>query len=253
MFVISLFYGSSLIAESPENDWPKFMGPTADGVWNEENLISKFPEDGANIEWRVAIGAGYSGPAVASGRVFITDRTQDEGKGKEVENAIRDAGQVAGGERVLCLDAKTGDEIWSYSYDCPYRIAYPTGPRSTPTVDGDHVYTLGAMGRLICFSTSDGSVVWQKELTIDYNTKTPPWGYSSHPLIVDDTLFVAVGGEGSGIVAFDKTTGKELWKSVTTFDIAYAPLVMYDREKERQLIFWHADSVDSLNPKTGEV
>ncbi len=253
MLSISLTCARQIVAQTGSDDWPRFKGPAGDGVWKEENTINKFPVDGPTISWRTEIGAGYAGPAVADGRVFVTDRTSDAGKGKEVENAIKKAGQIAGGERVLCLDAKTGKEIWSHTYDCPYEIAYPTGPRSTPTVEGDYVYTLGAMGKLICFKTGDGTVVWQKDLTTEYKTKPPPWGYSSHPFIVDDKLIVAVGGDGSGIVAFDKATGTELWKAVTTFDIAYAPLVLYEDNMEQQLIFWHAESVDSLDPKTGEL
>ena len=222
-------------------------------VWDEPNTIDKFAEGGAKVAWRIELGAGYSGPAIVDGRIFVTDRTKDEGKGKDVENAIRKVGEVAGGERVLCLDEETGEKIWSHTYDCPYSIAYPTGPRSTPTVDGEYVYTLGAMGRLFCFQASDGTIVWQKATDRRVQSKGSAMGYSSHPYIDGDRLFVAVGGEGSGVVAFDKTTGKELWKSVTTFDIAYAPLVMYEKDDEKQLIFWHADSVDSLNPETGEI
>lgn len=248
--VVSLLIGG---AANAQTDWPRFMGPTGDGVWSDKGLVDEFPDGGPKVEWRIPVGPGYSGPAVANGRLFLTDRTQDDGQGRSVENSIRKVGQIPGGERVVCVDAATGKEIWSHQYDCPYEIAYPTGPRSTPTVDGDHVYTLGAMGRLICFKTDDGSVVWEKDLTAEYNTKAPPWGYASHPLVVGESVCVAVGGKGSGVVAFDRKTGNELWKSVSTFDIAYAPLVLFDQANEPQLIFWHAESIDSLDPKTGEV
>lgn len=241
-----------------DSAWPHFMGPRHDGTWNEPKTIDSFSKDGPRFRWRVKIGAGYSGAAVANGRVFITDRVKDAAKGKDIENAIRRVGEIAGGERVLCLDEQTGVKIWEHVYDCPYKIAYPTGPRCTPTIDGDRVYTLGAMGRLICFHTATGKVIWEKELTDAYSTKAPPWGYSSHPLIEDESLFVPVGGNGSGVVAFDKMTGEEIWKSVTTFDIAYAPLVIYRQHGdndliEKQLIFWHAEAIESLDPASGQV
>ncbi len=240
--------------EIPADDWPRWMGPTRDGVWHESGIIDHFEESGAKILWRQPIGGGYAGPAIAAGCVFVMDRTADDGAGGAVENDIRKRGEIPGGERVQCIDATTGQARWQHTYDCPYEIAYPTGPRCTPTVDGNHVYTLGAMGHLICFETASGNIVWERSLTEDYGTRPPPWGYSSHPVVDGDRLIVPVGGDGSGVVAFDKNTGAELWQGVTTMDVAYAPLVFFEPvngDGQRQLIFWHADGVTSLNPETG--
>ena len=237
------------------DDWPRWFGPKMDGVWRETGMIDKFAESGPNIVWRQPIGSGYAGPSVVGKLLFVMDRTKDEQKGLKVENGIRASGEIPGGERIRCLNVETGEEVWSHKYDCPYFIAYPTGPRCTPAVDGDHVYTLGAMGRLICLTKADGQVVWEKELTEEYNVKPPIWGYASHPLVDGDMVIVPVGGKncGAGVVAFDKNTGKEIWKAVKTLDVCYAPLVMYEpKGAERQLIFWHADGITSLNPATGE-
>ena len=241
------------------DDWPHWMGPTNDGVWNESGILEKFPESGPNVLWRHEIGAGYAGPSVAGGKVFVMDRTADAGKGNEVENDIRKSGKIGGGERIECLDLKTGEPIWSHDYDCPYEIAYPTGPRCTPTVDGDHVYILGAMGHLKCLTVAKGDVVWEKLLTEEYESKPPLWGYASHPMVDGDNLIVPVGGKGSGLVAFNKKTGEEIWRSVTTRDIGYAPVVIYEPKEEsgastgkRQLIFWHSDGITSVDPASGE-
>ncbi len=234
------------------DDWPHWMGPTNDGVWHETETIETFPETGPKFVWRKEIGAGYAGPSIVGNQLFVMDRTQDENKGIAVENDIRAAGEIAGGERIRCLDVTTGDEIWSYKYDCPYKIAYPTGPRCTPTVDVDLVFALGAMGRLTCLKRSSGEMVWEKELTKVYETSPPVWGYSSHPVVDGEQLLVPVGGKKSGVVAFHKTTGEEIWRTVTTLDICYAPLVIYEPVGlERQLIFWHADGITSLNPQSG--
>ncbi len=243
---VLLFVCSSTVAQ----DWPRWFGSQMDGTWHETGMIDKFPESGADVLWRAPIGGGYGGPSVVGDRIFVMDRTEDEGKGKTVENAVRDAGEIPGGERVICFDAKTGNEIWSHKYDCPYKIAYPTGPRCSPAVDGDHVYTLGAMGDLICF-TKEGEIVWQKNVAKEYNAKPPLWGFSSHPLVDGDMLLVPVGGNGSGVVAFNKMTGKEIWKAVTTIDVAYAPLVIYEANGERQLIFLHGNGITSLDPSSG--
>lgn len=251
--LIPLFLLLLFVVPVEADDWPRWMGPKYDGVWYETGMIDKFPEGGPDVKWRTPLGAGYAGPAIAGGKIFIMDRTKDDGAGIETENNIREKGQIAGGERISCLDMKTGKQIWSLSYDCPYKIAYPTGPRCTPTVDGDHVYTLGAMGHLKCLKISDGSVIWEKSLTEDYEAKPPLWGFASHPYVDGDNLIVPVGGEGSGLVAFNKKTGAEVWKSVTTKDVAYSPVVMYEPTGgERQLIFWHGEGITSVNPETGE-
>ena len=248
----SICFGQGVLAE----DWPHWMGAGHDGVWNESGIISSFPDGGADVQWRKPIGGGYGGPAIVGNHVFIMERTKDERQGIDVENDIAKAGEIAGGERVKCLDLMTGELVWEYSYDSAYRIAYPNGPRCTPAVDGDRVYSLGAMGKLLCLNSKTGKVVWQTDLIDQYKAKPPLWGYSSHPLIDGKKLIVPVGGKGSGVVAFDKLTGKEIWRAVDTFDIAYAPLVIYSADiegkPERQLISWHAVGVTSLNPETGE-
>lgn len=249
--VMFLFITNSLAVVSAD-DWPRWMGPQYDGVWREKGMVDKFPEEGPKVVWRQPIGAGYSGPSIANGRIFAMDRTEDKGVGIKVENKV--PGEMAGGERIQCLDASTGKEIWSVNYDCPYKIAYPTGPRCTPTVDGELVFTLGAMGHLKCLKVDDGSVVWEKALMSEYKTKPPLWGFASHPYVDGNQLIVPVGGEGSALVAFEKKTGKELWRAGTTNDIGYAPVVIYepnDANGERQLIFWHGKGITSFNPDDG--
>jgi outer membrane protein assembly factor BamB len=223
------------------------MGENA-SVLNDTDLIDSIPENGLETQWRIPIGAGYSGPSVVGERLFITDRTVPEAEPGEGETK---PGEIPGGERFRCINANSGEVIWKHEYDCPYKIAFPVGPRCTPTVDGEHVYSLGAMGDLICFQVADGKIVWQKKLCEEYDTKPPLWGFSSHPFVDGDKLLVPVGGEGTGVVAFNKMTGEEIWRSVTTMDVAYAPLVMYEADDERQLIFWHADGVTSLDPEKG--
>ena len=246
VFCLSL---TVVVSHSAGDDWPKWFGADGDGVWKETGMIDQFSEDGAKITWRHEIGAGYTGPSVANGRVFVMDRNAEVGG--EVENEVRKHGELPGTESVICLNAATGEEIWKHEYQRSYKIAYPTGPRCTPTVDDDRVYTLGAMGTLKCLQAADGQVLWQKELMEEYETKPPIWGYASHPTVDGDKLLVPVGGDGSALVAFDKMTGQELWRSLTALDVAYAPLVMYEHEGERQLIFWHSDGVASVNPENG--
>src|SRR6185437_16149616 len=123
------------------DDWPQWLGPQRDAIWRETGILDKFPPGGPKVRWRTPIGSGYSGPAVAQGRVYLTDRILDEGA-KKPDNPFRSP-PVAGKERILCLNEKTGELLWKHEYDCTYRISYADGPRATPLVHDGRVYTLG--------------------------------------------------------------------------------------------------------------
>ena len=225
------------------------MGPNRNNTWNETNIIDSFPEGGPTVVWRAKISGGYAGPAIVGGRVFITDYvTKDDVKIANFERT-----KSTGMERVLCLDQSTGKEIWKHEYAVTYGISYPAGPRCTPTVDGDHVFTLGAEGRLICFNADKGDVIWEVDLVTEYKTKAALWGYAAHPLIDGDNLITLAGGDGSHVVAFDKKTGKEKWRSQTAPEQGYSPPTIIEAGGVRQLILPQPDAVSSVNPDTGEL
>lgn len=245
--VLGLFSTGSLIAD----DWPQWMGPQRDGVWRETGIIEKFDTNGPPVKWRVPVKAGYVGPAVAAGKVFLLDR--EAGKPAARQPGDRAMPTIPGNERVLCLDAATGRTIWEQAYDCPYAIDYPAGPRATPVISGGRAYTLGAMGDLRAYEVADGKLVWSRQLTKDFNTQPPVWGYAAHPILDGDRLIVPVGGTNSAIVAFHKDTGAEVWRALTAREIGYAPPVIRDVAGRRQLIFWHPDAINGMNPETGEL
>lgn len=225
------------------DDWPQWLGPKGDAVWREKGLLDAFPKGGPKVLWRKEIGPGYSGPAVVANRVYATDRVHP----KEGEKGVP-------GERVLCLDAKTGETVWEHKYDCPYvRIGFPTGPRTTPVVRGDRLWTLGTMGDLLCLETKTGKVVWSKKLPKEYDIKPPVWGWSASLLLDGDRLVSLVGGKGSAVCAFDAATGKELWRALESEEIGYAPPTLIEAGGKRQLIVWLSDSVNGLDPETGKV
>jgi outer membrane protein assembly factor BamB len=236
------------------DDWPQWLGPQRDGIWREKGLLNKFPAGGPKVLWRTptgVIGEGYAGPAVADGRIFITDRVR--AKGAAGPQGGFDKGKFPGAERVLCLDEKTGKVLWTHSYECVYQVSYAAGPRTTPLVSGDKVYTLGTMGDLLCLSVKDGSVLWSKNFPSQYDMDTPQWGFAGHPLLDGNRLICLVGGKGSVVVAFDKDTGKELWKNLDAREPGYAPPMMYTFNGRRQLILWHAEAVNGLDPQTGQL
>ncbi|MBV9125087.1 MAG: PQQ-like beta-propeller repeat protein, partial [Planctomycetes bacterium] len=233
------------------DDWPQWLGPERDGVWRETGILERFPEQGPPIRWRTPVGGGYSGPAVAEGRVFVTDRVLPEGTSNPRNAFARSA--TPGKERVLCLDEATGKVLWKHEYDCPYTVSYPAGPRATPVVHDGKVYTLGAMGDLLCLDVKTGKVLWSRNLPRDYEVPVPLWGFAAHPLLDGDKLICLVGGEGSVVVAFHKDTGKELWRALSAAEPGYCPPMIYQVGGQRQLIVWHPEAVNSLDPETGKV
>jgi len=250
VFALLLLAGSTLRAD----DWPQWLGPKRDGVWREKGLIEKFPTGGPKVVWRQPIGMGYAGPAVADGKVFVTDRLLAK-DAKIPLNAFDSKTVVNGSERVHCLKESNGETIWTHEYPCNYRVSYAAGPRCTPTVDGDRVYTLGTMGDLFCFNIADGKVLWSKNFVKDFGAQVPVWGFSAHPLIDGNKLICLAGGSGKRLVmAFNKMTGEVIWTGLsTTGDFGYCPPVIYQVGKTRQLIIWHNESVNGLDPETGKL
>ena len=224
------------------------MGPNRDGVYQESGVIDSIPDSGLKVNWRVPIHGGYAGPAVAAGRVFVFDYKLQSGK---VINRPDARINLEGSERLMALDATSGKELWTHEYDCPYSISYPAGPRCTPTIDGEHVYSLGSEGDLRCLKVKDGSLVWKKSFKKDMNAKVPIWGFASHPLIDGDLLYTMVGGKGQGIVAFDKNTGDIKWKALDC-ETGYCPPTIIKRGGVRQLIVFHPKAVVGMNPENGK-
>lgn len=239
-----------MVAVSQAEDWPQWLGPQRDGVYRESGVAKSIPAGGLPVLWRQPIHAGYAGPAVAGGRVFVTDYVLVDGK---IANDPSARNKVNGSERLLCIDAATGKELWTVAYPRPYEISYASGPRATPTVDGDRVYMLGAEGDLLCIEVASGKQLWQKQLAEAYKTQSPIWGYSAHPLIYGDLLITLAGGEGSVVVALDKLTGQERWRGLTASEIGYCPPSIVRLGGQDQLIIFHADAVNSLNPLTGKL
>ena len=230
------------------DNWPQWMGPKRDNVWRETGLLDKFPEGGPRVAWRVPVAGGYAGPAVADGHVYVCDYVTEANV--KVDNFDRK--EFTGTERVLCLDEATGKELWHHDYLVKYAISYPAGPRCTPIIDGERVYTLGAEGNLICFKAKTGDVVWQKDLPKEYKTKTALWGYAAHPLIDGDKLITLAGGDGSLAVALDKNTGTEIWRSSTSPEQGYSPPTMINAGGKRQLLLARPNALGSVDPETGK-
>jgi outer membrane protein assembly factor BamB len=216
-------------------DWPQFLGPTRDGVSPETGLAIQWPEKGPPVVWEKEVGPGYSGPVVAGRWLVLFHRVGDS-------------------EVVECLDAATGKGRWRSASPTGYSDDYGKGdgPRSTPLVAGGRVYTLGAEGRLRCLDLDTGKSVWERALLDDYQVPRNFFGVGTSPLLKGRLLLVNVGGKGAGIVAFDKDTGKEVWKA-TDQGASYASPVAATVGGTRHVFFFTRDGLVSLDPATGAV
>lgn len=231
-------------------DWPQWLGTKRDSVWSETGILDKFPEGGPPVVWRAKIAGGYSGPAVANGKVYVFDYVSDNDFRKHNNPVNRKP--VQGKERLLCLDAATGKELWKFDYDCQYEISYPAGPRCTPTVANGKVYTLGAEGNLTCLDADKGSVIWSKSFKKDYGALTPIWGFCGHPLVEGQNLICVAGGKGATVVAFDKDTGEERWKALNAREPGYCPPTPIEAGGKRQVLVWDSEALNSLDPESGK-
>lgn len=239
----------ALVAPARGDDWPQWMGPGRDNVWREAGIVERFPVGGPKVLWRTPLAGGYAGAAVAGGRVFVTDYVTDA----DVKVANFERKASTGRERVLCLDEATGAMLWKHEYPVTYTIAYPAGPRCTPTVHDGRVYTLGAEGDLLCFEAATGKVTWSRDLKKDYATKAALWGWASHPLVDGDRLICVVGTDVAHAAAFDLATGTEIWRTGTAAEQGYVPPSIIEAAGVRQLVLAKPDGVYAVEPESGKL
>ncbi len=241
LFLIICLAPAAASAQSLQ-DWPQWRGKDRDGNWSESGIVDKFDKDSLKVVWKTKISAGYTGPTVADGRVFVMDRQSEP---KQVE-------------RVICLNQKTGKEIWKHVYDAEYKaVGYRAGPRASVSIDGGLAYSLGTMGHLHCLNAKDGKVVWSLDLNTKYRIvatrRMPIWGIAGSPIIYKDLVIIHLGGaDDSCIVAFDKKTGKEKWRALKDRGQYSAPVLTKQNGKD-VLICWTGDSVAGLSPGDGKV
>jgi outer membrane protein assembly factor BamB len=186
----------TLAASAPAADWPQYLGPTRNAVAPDKGLARTWPAEGPKVLWTIPLGEGFGAPAVYGGNLYILDRV---GKEKDVAR---------------CLDLATGQEKWRTEYDAKGgNLGGFPGSRQTPTVDEQHVYTVGGYGHVKCFDRASGKEVWAADLQKDFAMRLPMWGFSQSPVLYGDTVIVASQSQQAGVVAFNKNTGQVAWKS----------------------------------------
>jgi len=223
----------------PSNiDWPQWMGPERDGTWHLDLEKESLDKGDLKKTWEVPVGHGYCGPTVANGMVYLMDYI----------------GESTRSERVLCFDAGSGNLIWTHEYECQYsRVGYPTGPRASVLIDEGRAYSFGTMGDLYCLNAYTGKELWHVSGEDDFNSEIPVWGLASSPIMEKNLLIVQIGGTPDAcIMAFDKITGKEVWRSLSD-NASYSAPVVIDQAGKRVLVCWTGDNLAGIDSETGSV
>jgi outer membrane protein assembly factor BamB len=223
-------------AVAPCANWPQFLGPNRDGVYPGDDIVDTFPSGGPEVVWEKSVGAGFSNPVVANGRLILFHR-------------------LGGKEVVEALDAETGKPVWKFEYATAYRddFGFDEGPRAAPVVSGGQVYTFGAEGMLHCLQLAAGGKIWSLDTHKEFGVSKGFFGAAGSPLVDGQRIFLNVGGGGgAGLVALDKDTGRLLWKA-TGHGASYAsPILASFAGKPHLLAFTRAGLVGA-DPATGEI
>jgi outer membrane protein assembly factor BamB len=211
------------MAGSASQDWPQWRGPNRDGISSQKSILTSWPKSGPAKLWEQPAGAGYASLAVAGGHVFTIMQDGDS-------------------EAVVCWNAQTGKEQWRYRYKASFVSRDGSGPRATPSVDGEHVYTVGGTGQMHCLKTRpaapEGEVVWHKDLLRDFVADNLRWGVSFSPLVEGDLVYINPGGPGgNSIAALDKRTGAVKWKNLDD-PAGYSSPIAATIAGRRQIIFF---------------
>lgn len=239
---------AAVAEERVGEDWPGFLGPEADGRSGEKIRLD-WAEEGPPVLWYKAVGEGYSAPSVADGRAFVFDRVGDEA-------------------RLMAWDAATGEDLWTATYPSTYEdmYRYSGGPRASPVIDDGRVFIYGVDGRLRAHAVDDGALLWDIDTVERYGVVQNFFGVGSTPVVEEDLLIVMIGGSppdspkittgevrgnGTGLVAFDKATGEERWRSSDEL-ASYATPRLVDHGGRRRGFAFARGGLLAFEPTTGE-
>ncbi|MFP6739456.1 MAG: PQQ-binding-like beta-propeller repeat protein [Planctomycetota bacterium] len=243
LFLACCLLSPAFLCADEKTDWPQLHGPRRDGIYRGPPLTDTLPAGRAKPLWKKNVGQGFAGPAVAGGRLVLFHR---------VDNM----------ELLDCMDAATGKAIWSSKYPATYRdrFGFDEGPRAVPTIEGGRIYTNGAAGTLSCTDLESGKKIWRIDTHAAFKSPESFFGTASAPLVYGDKVFVQVGGtkkigstgKGSGIVAFESSTGKALW-GATSDEAGYSSPVIGELAGKLRLVCFTRTGIVILDPTTGAI
>jgi outer membrane protein assembly factor BamB len=216
-------------------DWPNWRGTNFEGK-NATKGIQTDWSGGLKKLWNVNYlcqdksTASWSSPVVQGNRLIVPGRDKNN-------------------DLVFCINSENGELIWQGSYEAKAETSHGPGSRATPFIDGDKVYTFGRSGDLVCWQLEDGKLLWRKNVK-DAGGVEPTWGFSTTPLVVDNMVIIQGGGTAL-VIAYNKSTGDLLWKSMEG-DVGYAAAITINIENEIKLLVYHGKGLSCLNLSDGK-
>ncbi len=231
--VLALILAGS-VCQSFAGDWNQFLGPNRNGAVTTGNQIPANPK--LNLAWSRDLGAGFSGVLVSNGRLFTMH--------KQGKNDV-----------MTCMKADTGETVWQYDIApfFPKVGSAPGGPLSTPALDKEQVYGLGARGEFFALKRDSGKQVWKVHLKDELGGVQPGVGFTTSPLVIGNRVIVQIGNtEGKSIGAFDTKSGKLVWSSGTGAVTIQSPSLV-EFLGQSYLISLHGNGISGLDPETGKV
>jgi outer membrane protein assembly factor BamB len=212
------------------DDWYRFRGPTLNGRSAEIEWSHQWSAAGPKIAWTAEVGIGFSSVSISDGRLYTI--------GNE-ENV----------DTIHCLSTETGEQLWTHTYSSPTDPnEFEGGPTSTPTIDGDLVFTLSRSGDLFALNKTSGLVHWNQDIAAEAEVRIPAWGFSGSPYVHDDLLILNVGDAGAAV---NKKTGQLVWKSEDR-DSGYSSPVPLPQDGREGLVLGSARSYVCVEPNSGK-
>jgi outer membrane protein assembly factor BamB len=236
VFVCAVAAAAFLAAQpAPNGDWPQWRGPDRNGISRETGLLQQWPSGGPRVVWSATgLGGGYGSVAVKDARVFVQGL-----RGRQT--------------MVHSLDRTSGKYLWSKNIGAGGSNDRGSGPRSTPTLDGDRLYVLTESGDLVCLR-DNGTEVWQRNILRDFSGSNITWLLSESPLVDGDRVIVTPGGRQAGIVALDKMTGKTIWTTKELSDDAgYASAVVVEVDGVRAYTTFTSSAAVGVRASDGKL
>lgn len=216
-------------------DWPQWLGPNRNGVSPATDFRVNWREAPPAVAWRTPLGDGFSGIAVAAGKVYTMYSDND-------------------GEYAVCLDAGSGEVLWKTATDGEEYSDWQggDGPRATPAINDGIAYFYGAFGKLLAMDANSGEVRWTFDVRKSLKAETPTWGFSASPLIEGNMVLTEAGGtNGKALVALNKGTGEIVWTSQND-KAGYSSPIAVTINDVRIAFFFTAANILAINPENGE-
>ena len=212
----------------------QWRGPDRSGIFPESGLLQQWPENGPEMILKVDnLGKGYSTPVLDGEMIYMT--------GKEGENDY------------LYVINMQGEILYKVKYGRSWENSYPE-TRSTPTIEGNRIYVISGMGEVVCFNKNEANIIWSVNAYEKYDGELHRWGVAESPLVIDNKVIYTNGGNNTSVIAFDKLTGEEKWKTVSVGgQRTYVSPVIFENGNVRQIIASTSDYVIGINPENGQI